>query len=145
MPADRFNLLTPPRGASRVATLTWVRRQEILVGCLLLIAAVALVDGPLRWVVGGAALLNLSPWPGAAVLVRRARAAPASPPLPAAQQRELAARHGRRVIGASGVIGAVVGLLTGGVVSAAVVGIAMVVASWWGWRIAARRQEDERA
>jgi hypothetical protein len=55
-----------------IATLHWVRRAEVAAGILAFPIAVAFRDTPwLRWTMLALGLLSLSPWPGAAAIIRR--------------------------------------------------------------------------
>jgi Kef-type K+ transport system membrane component KefB len=53
--------------------LAWVRRLEVIGGIAAIPIALALWnDGPWRWVLLAMGLISLSPWPGAAAILRRA-------------------------------------------------------------------------
>jgi hypothetical protein len=58
-------------------TLRWVRRMEIGGGVLGLAGAVVSWSGEWwSWLIVGGSLLSLSPWPGAAAILRRAEKRP---------------------------------------------------------------------
>jgi hypothetical protein len=65
-------LAPPPLGGDPIAALRWVRRVEIAAGILAFPVAVVFWDTPwLRWTMLALGLLSLSPWPGAAAIIRR--------------------------------------------------------------------------
>ena len=65
-------LLPPPSSADPRATLRWVRHLEIATGLLVIAGGALAGTGWWRWVLIGIGLLGLSPWPGAAAILRRA-------------------------------------------------------------------------
>src|SRR3954453_9538558 len=65
-------LLPPPSSADPRATLRWVRHLEIATGVLVIAGGALAGTGWWRWVLIGIGLLGLSPWPGAAAILRRA-------------------------------------------------------------------------
>jgi hypothetical protein len=72
MPARLARLGPPPAGGDPIAVLRWVRRAEIVAGIASLAIAIVVWDTAwLRWSLLGLALLSLSPWPGAAAIIRR--------------------------------------------------------------------------
>lgn len=70
-------LRPPPVSAGPRATLRWVRRGEIAGGIASIVAGAALWDsGWVHWLLLGVGLFGLSPWPGAAAILRRAERHP---------------------------------------------------------------------
>jgi hypothetical protein len=64
--------LLPPADGDPIEVLRWVRRFEIIAAVFAVAVAIAEWDTDwLRWTMLGLALLSLSPWPGAATIIRR--------------------------------------------------------------------------
>jgi hypothetical protein len=78
LPMSRLRTwFAPPRNGDARETLRWVRRMEIGAGVLGLIAAATTWSGEWwSWLIVGGSLLSLSPWPGAAAILRSARSRP---------------------------------------------------------------------
>lgn len=67
----------PPRHGDAGETLRWVRRIEIGMGVLGLVAAARTWSGEWwSWLIVGASLVSLSPWPGPAAILRKAKSRP---------------------------------------------------------------------
>jgi len=70
-------LAIPSRDGSPTEILCWVRRMEITGGFALLAgAALAWSNDWLSWLLLGAGLLSVSPWPGASAILRKAQTRP---------------------------------------------------------------------
>jgi hypothetical protein len=67
----------PPRNGDARETLRWVRRIEIGMGVIGLVAAGTTWSGEWwSWLIFGGSLVSLSPWPGAAAILRQAETRP---------------------------------------------------------------------
>jgi Flp pilus assembly protein TadB len=78
-----------------IAVLRWVRRGELASAVLAVLAAVALWDTEwLRWTLLALALVGLSPWPGAAAIIRRHERTGRPPTTLSPEQRAARARRG---------------------------------------------------
>jgi cobalamin synthase len=135
----RSFLLPPAPGAGPHDTLRWVRRQELLVGGLSLVITVALWNEiSFHWLLVGCALLSLSPWPGAAAILRRAETKP-QVPITDPERRRSSGRRGAVILVAfNAVTGAVVGYVVNGwpvaATLAVVTALIATVTSWWSLR-----------
>jgi hypothetical protein len=70
-------VVPPPLSADPVETLRWTRRMELASGVLaIVIGVVSWSEGWWHWALIGTGLLGLSPWPGPAAILRRARTNP---------------------------------------------------------------------
>ena len=69
--------ITPPPGGDPRKTLLWVRRMEIVGGVANLGIAAATWSGEWwSWLLVAIGVLSLSPWPGVAVILRKAEKRP---------------------------------------------------------------------
>jgi hypothetical protein len=108
---------TDPREA-----LAWVRRMEIVCGVCSLAAGVVLWnDGWRHWLLIATGLIGLSPWPGARAILRRADRRPGVLVDDPARRRARGRRAVLAQVPAYAVVGLLVGLVTGGGWSAAIV------------------------
>src|SRR3954469_3608692 len=70
-------VIPPPAAEGPLARMRWVRRMEICSALMSIIGALALWSmGAWHWVLLGAGVLGLSPWPGPGAIVRRAQTRP---------------------------------------------------------------------
>jgi hypothetical protein len=69
-------LVPPPASGDPRDVIRWVRRMEIVAGVCLIAAAALLDVAWARWALVACGLLSLSPWPGAARILRRAESRP---------------------------------------------------------------------
>jgi hypothetical protein len=117
-------LAPPPAGGDPRDTLRWVRRME-LVGAVFCFAAAVMIGDPAwaRWVLVALGVLGLSPWPGAAALLRKANNnAPVLVSDP--EHRKARARRAMRITAAGEVaLVFLVGLVVGGLSVAIVTGL----------------------
>jgi hypothetical protein len=134
-------LRPPSPDADPREALRLTRRLEIVCGLLLIVSGATLVDEAFtRWAVIGCGLLSLSPWPGPAVILRRADKNPDI--LNWDPERRAEERAGRIAIVTTAIqalISGVVGYLIGGlglaIFMAIVLGaIGALVSAWLGRR-----------
>lgn len=117
-------LAPPPADGDPRETMRWVRRMEV-VGAVFCFVAAIVVDDPAwaRWVLIAFGVLGLSPWPGAAAILRRADRNPdvlVSDP----ERRRARARRAMRFTAAGEVaLTFLVGLVVGGLSVAIVMGV----------------------
>jgi hypothetical protein len=109
------------------------------VGALLLVVTLALWNEiSFHWVLVGCALLSLSPWPGAAAILRRAERKPDVLITDPERQRASGRRGAVILVTVNTMIGAVIGYVMNGWSGAAVLAGAMaligIVTSWWSLR-----------
>jgi hypothetical protein len=70
-------VVPPSLRADPVETLRWTRRMELASGVLgIVFGVVTWSEGWWHWALIGTGLLALSPWPGAAAILRKARTRP---------------------------------------------------------------------
>jgi hypothetical protein len=70
-------IVPPTTATDPVETLRWTRRMEVVTGLLALVAGIATwSEGWWHWLLIGTGLLGLSPWPGPASILRKARTNP---------------------------------------------------------------------
>ena len=139
MRAWRSRLAVPGPDAGARATLRWVRRLEIATGLGALALALALWgDGWVPWLLLGAGILGLSPWPGAAAILRKAERTPEILVTYPQRGRQRARRALALLLPAYTAAGAVVGYLAGGwpaaLVTGALVGAGGALGAWWSLR-----------
>lgn len=73
MPRPRLSGLAPPADGDPRATMRWVRTMEIVSAVFCFVAAIAIGDPAwARWVLVAMGVVSLSPWPGAAAILRKA-------------------------------------------------------------------------
>jgi hypothetical protein len=134
------SLIRPPTADTDPReTLAWVRRWEIASGIGAIVLGLALWnEGWWHWLLIGVGLLSLSPWLGAAAILRRAERKPeilvADPDRRRARARRLAPIQVPVLV----LVGALVGYLVDGWAAAATMGALMgagaALGVWWGLR-----------
>jgi cytochrome c biogenesis protein CcdA len=116
-------LLPPPIGAEPEASLRWVRRMEIATGIVAIAFGFALWnEGWWHWLLIGVGVSGLSPWPGAATILRKAETHPEVLVADPERRRERARRTALLTVPVYLVVGVVIGYLLDGARGALLIG-----------------------
>jgi hypothetical protein len=135
-------VLPPTSSADPRAALRWVRHLEIVTGLLVIAAGVLSDTGWWRWLLIGVGLFSLSPWPGAAAILRRAQRRPEVLITDPERRRARARRVLLVLVPAYVVIGAGVGYLIDGWLAALATGLLIGVSAGLGGWLVIRRERS---